>query len=107
MNKIEKELNRNGWFNTRIERISCGSWPEKHIRITMWDSNKPTMISPITNEVIGYEYADGDGHSISEAFKNLKRNINNGYCKFFPGTYVNPVERDYKKWKKNMVSRKA
>lgn len=99
MNKIEKELAAKGWINTRIDKdMTCASWPEKHVRVSMWDSNHPTHWSK-TGEAIGFEYADGDGATITEAFEHLKRNIKKGYSKFFPGVYVNDVEKDYKKWK--------
>lgn len=101
MNKIEKELLSKGWIDTRIEKnISCPAWPEKHVRVTMWDSNKPTYRHGILGyRQYGYDYASGDGATITEAFEHLKRNIEKGYCKFFPENYDNPVEKDYKNWK--------
>ncbi len=101
MNKIEKELIAKGWFNARIEKdMSCGSWPEKHVRVTMWDSNKPFYRhGSLGYGQYGHEYAEGDGATVTEAFEHLKRNIEKGYSKFFPNSYTNPVEEDRKKWK--------
>jgi len=109
MNKIERHLIENGWFGTRIDKITCGSWPEKHVRITMWNARRPVIFSKHTGEATGHEYAEADAATVAEAFVNLKRNIEKGYCKFFPGTYENPVEKDYKKWKasKSKVTKKA
>jgi len=100
MNKIETKLRNKGWGNTRIDKISCPSWPEKHYRVSMWDLNRPVIFS-LDGDAIGFEYADGDGQTISQAFKNLKRNIEKGYSRYFPGSYNNPVEKDYKAWKRS------
>jgi len=109
MNRIEKELIAKGWMDTQINKnMSCASWPEKHVRVSMWDGNKPIYRNGACGySHYGYEFAEGDGSTVAEAFKNLKRNINEGYCRFFPGSYTNPVEEDYKKWesRKNKVEK--
>lgn len=100
MNKIQKELEEKGWFNARIDKdVACPSWPKKHVRVTMWDSKNPVYRDgALGYGQYGHEYADGDGQTISEAFSHLKRNIEKGYCKHFPGSYDNPVEKDYKNY---------
>lgn len=115
MNNIEKQLKKSGWINTCVDKdIVCGSWPEKHVRVTMWNSKYPVYgnLPTTIGVIVGYEYASGDGKNVTEAFKNLNRNIQKGRksCKFFPNEpakYNNPVEQDYKKYLKSKKRKKS
>lgn len=96
--QIEKELNSMGWCNTRVDKdCSCGSWPEKHVRVTMWDFHAPILLSGSIMNSIGHEYAEGDGENITEAFRNLYRVIKRGKNKW--GRYPNNAVSARKRWK--------
>ncbi len=66
-----KKLLAPGWGNARIDRnMSCGSWPEPHVRITVWCLDRPCMFGR-NGKAIGHPFVCADAETVKMAWVYL------------------------------------